>query len=234
MLTAAQRPRIAQLAFLVVAAFPSDEQVRSPQFSLWLVPLAVLALPHRRILLAWMTIDALMWIPRMMFLYGDPNHGLPEQPFTTLVLLRDVAVMAMCAMVIRQIYRPEHDLVRFGGHVDDPSGGSVRARARRSARLAARWLRPRPIRYAGARSIERAGGRTGLRAQPEEMADEGGDRALRRNTSLDAIGPYEALQRVPSIDVVFVGHRRGEVRSDNGMLGSMVDTTFDEVTSPMW
>ena len=30
-----------------------------------------------------------------------------------------------------------------------------------------------------------------------------------RNTSLDAIGPYETLQRVPSIDVVFVGHRRG-------------------------
>ena len=40
-----------------------------------------------------------------------------------------------------------------------------------------------------------------------------------RNTSLDAVGPYDALQRVPSIDVVFVGHRRGEVRSDNGMLG---------------
>jgi len=51
-----------------------------------------------------------------------------------------------------------------------------------------------------------------------------------RNTSLDAIGPYETLQRVPSIDVVFVGHRRGEVRSDNGMLGLMCDAAFDEVT----
>jgi hypothetical protein len=43
-------------------------------------------------------------------------------------------------------------------------------------------------------------------------------------------GPYETLQRVPSIDVVFVGHRRGEVRSDNGMLGLMCDAAFDEVT----
>ena len=51
-----------------------------------------------------------------------------------------------------------------------------------------------------------------------------------RNTSLDAVGPYETLQRVPSIDVVFVGHRRGEVRSDNGMLGLMCDAAFDEVT----
>ena len=51
-------------------------------------------------------------------------------------------------------------------------------------------------------------------------------------TALDAVGPYEVLQRVPSIDVVFVGHRRGEVRTDNGMLGLTCDATFDEVTGP--
>ena len=32
-----------------------------------------------------------------------------------------------------------------------------------------------------------------------------------RLTALDAIGPYEVLQRVPSLDVVFVGEQRGEV-----------------------
>jgi transcriptional regulator GlxA family with amidase domain len=53
-----------------------------------------------------------------------------------------------------------------------------------------------------------------------------------RNTALDAIGPYEVLQRIPSIDVVFVGHQRGEVRSDNGMLGLTCDATFDEITRP--
>ena len=53
-----------------------------------------------------------------------------------------------------------------------------------------------------------------------------------RNTALDAVGPYEVLQRVPSIDVVFVGHRCGEVRTDNGMLGLTCDATFDEVTRP--
>ena len=51
-------------------------------------------------------------------------------------------------------------------------------------------------------------------------------------TALDAVGPYEVLQRVPSIDVVVVGHRRGEVRSDNGMLGVTVDATFEEVARP--
>ena len=97
-LTAKQRPRLAQVAFLVVAAFLLTNKVWSPQFSLWLVPLAVLALPHRRILLAWMTIDALVWVPRMMFLYGEQNRGLPEQWFTATVLLRDVAVIALCAL----------------------------------------------------------------------------------------------------------------------------------------
>lgn len=122
-LTTAQRPRVAQLAFLVVAAFLLTNKVWSPQFSLWLVPLAVLALPHRRILLAWMTIDAAVWVPRMYYLYSAPNQGLPEQWFTATVLVRDIAVLVMCALVVRQIYRPDEDLVRWGGRVDDPAGG---------------------------------------------------------------------------------------------------------------
>jgi uncharacterized membrane protein len=121
--TAPQRPRVAQLAFLVVAAFLLVNKVWSPQFSLWLVPLAVLALPHRRILLAWMTIDALVWVPRMFYLYGEQNKGLPEQWFTATVLLRDLAVVGLVILVIRQIYRPAQDLVRLRGRIDDPSGG---------------------------------------------------------------------------------------------------------------
>ncbi len=53
-----------------------------------------------------------------------------------------------------------------------------------------------------------------------------------RFTALDAVGPYEVLQRIPSIEVVFVGHRRGEARTENGMLGVTCDATFDEVGAP--
>jgi uncharacterized membrane protein len=141
-LTAKQRPRVAQVAFLVVAAFLLTNKVWSPQFSLWLVPLAVLALPHRRILLAWMTIDALIWIPRMLYIYGEQNKGLPEQPFTAMVLLRDIAVIGLCALVIRQIYRPEKDLVRFGGEVDDPAGGVFDGAPDAPPRWLPDWLRP--------------------------------------------------------------------------------------------
>ena len=144
-LTAPVRPRVAQLAFLVVAAFLLTNKVWSPQFSLWLVPLAVLALPHRRILLAWMTIDALVWVPRMLYLYGEQNKGLPQQWFTTTVLLRDVAVMVLCALVIRQIYRPELDLVRWHGRVDDPAGGPYDRAPDHPVRWLPNWLRPKPI-----------------------------------------------------------------------------------------
>ena len=51
-------------------------------------------------------------------------------------------------------------------------------------------------------------------------------------TALDAVGPYEVLQRLPGAEVRFVGHRRGEVRTDNGFLGLTVDCTFDEVSNP--
>ncbi|RDH75633.1 DUF2029 domain-containing protein [Mycolicibacterium moriokaense] len=141
-LTAPQRPRLAQVAFLVVALFLLTNKVWSPQFSLWLVPLAVLALPHRRILLAWMTVDALVWIPRMLFLFGEEKRGLPEQWFTTTVLLRDIAVITLCALVIRQIYRPELDLVRYRGQIDDPTGGVFDGAPDRPPGWLPKWLRP--------------------------------------------------------------------------------------------
>ena len=51
-------------------------------------------------------------------------------------------------------------------------------------------------------------------------------------TALDGIGPYEVLQRIPQFDITFIGHQRGEVRSENGMLGITVDATFEEMPHP--
>lgn len=51
-------------------------------------------------------------------------------------------------------------------------------------------------------------------------------------TALDAVGPYEVLQRLPDAELKFVGHEKGEVRTDNGFLGLTVDYTFDELPNP--
>ncbi len=53
-----------------------------------------------------------------------------------------------------------------------------------------------------------------------------------RLTALDAIGPYEVLQRLPGATVTFVGDAPGEVRTENGFLGLTVDATWDEVPDP--
>jgi len=53
-----------------------------------------------------------------------------------------------------------------------------------------------------------------------------------RFTALDGIGPYEVLQRIPGFDITFIGHERGEVRSENGFLGITVDKTFEEMPDP--
>jgi transcriptional regulator GlxA family with amidase domain len=53
-----------------------------------------------------------------------------------------------------------------------------------------------------------------------------------RFTALDAIGPYEVLQSIPSITPVFIAAERGEVRTERGYLGITADATLDDVPAP--
>ncbi|MGW3008867.1 DJ-1/PfpI family protein [Streptomyces sp. NPDC001219] len=51
-------------------------------------------------------------------------------------------------------------------------------------------------------------------------------------TTLDAIGPYDTLSRLPGAETVFVGERTGPYRNDLGSLGLVADATLAEVTAP--
>lgn len=53
-----------------------------------------------------------------------------------------------------------------------------------------------------------------------------------RLTALDAVGPYETLQRLPGATVTFVGEHTGEYRTENGFLGLIADATFDDIPRP--
>jgi uncharacterized membrane protein len=121
-LAAQRRPRFAQLAFLVIAAFLLTNKVWSPQYSLWLLPLAVLALPRWRPLLLWQFSEAVVWVLLMLSFAGVANKGLSIYPFVNAAILRDVMVLTLVYLVIRDIQRPDRDLVRMAGD-DDPSGG---------------------------------------------------------------------------------------------------------------
>jgi transcriptional regulator GlxA family with amidase domain len=49
-------------------------------------------------------------------------------------------------------------------------------------------------------------------------------------TALDAVGPFEALQRLRDIQIEFVGASRGEKRTGDGFLGLIADKCIDEVS----
>jgi putative intracellular protease/amidase len=53
-----------------------------------------------------------------------------------------------------------------------------------------------------------------------------------RITTLDAIGPYEVLQRLPGADIRFVAEQPGEQRDEKGFTALVADHSLDEVTAP--
>jgi transcriptional regulator GlxA family with amidase domain len=50
-------------------------------------------------------------------------------------------------------------------------------------------------------------------------------------TALDAVGPYESLQRLPECEICFVGNSRGVIRTGDKFLGLVSDRSIDEETS---
>jgi uncharacterized membrane protein len=125
-LTAPVRPRVAQVAFLLVAGFLLLNKVYSPQYALWLLPLAVLARPRWRSLLVWQVSEVLVWVLTMLYYLGTQNRGVEVEWFFTAVLVRDAVLVALVVLVAREVRRPDDDVVRTSWPgVDDPAGGPL-------------------------------------------------------------------------------------------------------------
>jgi uncharacterized membrane protein len=105
-LRAARRPRAVELIFLIVVAFLIFNKVWSPQYSLWLVVPAVLALPRWRLLLTWMTVDALVWPLLMWYMMGAENKGIPSELLDAALITRLVLLTVMVVLVVRQMLAP--------------------------------------------------------------------------------------------------------------------------------
>ncbi|MER7045282.1 glycosyltransferase family 87 protein [Streptomyces jumonjinensis] len=124
-LYAPRRPRFAQLVFLIVAAFILTNKVYSPQYVLWLIPLAALARPRWRDFLIWQACEVMYFLGIWMYLAyttGGKNQGLPADGYYLAIALHLAGTLYLCAMVVRDILMPERDEVRRDGS-DDPSGG---------------------------------------------------------------------------------------------------------------
>ena len=128
-LTAPRRPRVAQLTFLVVAAFLLTNKVYSPQYVLWLLPLAALARPSWRDNLVWTAGEVIHFAGIWLYLAGlpdggNPSRALPAGPYGLTVAAHVAGTLWLVAVVVRDVLHPEHDLVRRSG-MDDPAGGPL-------------------------------------------------------------------------------------------------------------
>jgi uncharacterized membrane protein len=121
---APRRPRVGQIAFLLVAGFIVLNKVDSPQYVLWLVPLAVLARPRWGPILIWQVSEVVLGGANLLTLIAldHSDQGLPMNTYLVFVVVRDLVLFWLMALVARDAMVPRGDVVRRGG-VDDPAGG---------------------------------------------------------------------------------------------------------------
>jgi uncharacterized membrane protein len=124
---APRRPRLPQLIFLLTAAFLLTNKVWSPQYVVWLVPLVVLARPRLGGYLLWQAAEVAyfyaIWGYLIFVIKGPFPDAVSSGWYFAALLARFLTVLLLSALVIRDIIRPEHDVVRVDDGADDPAGG---------------------------------------------------------------------------------------------------------------
>ena len=99
-------PQIAQVLFLILAAFVITNKVYSPQYVLWLVPLAVLARPNWRDFLIWQSGEVIYFVAIWWFLAGygvEDSKTLTPQWYAAATFVHIAAPVYFAVMVIRDV-----------------------------------------------------------------------------------------------------------------------------------
>ena len=122
-LSAPRRPRVGQVALLVMVVFMVVNKVYSPQYVLWLLPIVVLARPVMYDLLVFTVSEAGYYFAVWGLLAGalSDNNG-PAPLYWLAVLLRIGVQLWLARRVIDDMMHPWQDPVR-GPFIDDPIGG---------------------------------------------------------------------------------------------------------------
>lgn len=122
-LKAPRAPRVAEMIYLIIMAFLIFNKVWSPQYSLWLVVPALLALPRWRLIFSWSLADALLWPILTWHMLGSENKGLPHEMLDIAVITRDGFIIAIGVLIIRQMWGKSEDKVRAAHGGRDPLAG---------------------------------------------------------------------------------------------------------------
>lgn len=115
-LRSAHVPRVPQLVLLVLIGFLVVNKVYSPQYVLWLLPVAVLARPRWRDLLIWQAGEVLYFVMVWMYLGGytaPAANGAQDVAYSWAIVVRVLAQLYLAAVVVRDVLRPWRDPVRL-------------------------------------------------------------------------------------------------------------------------
>ncbi|MFZ1362523.1 MAG: glycosyltransferase 87 family protein [Candidatus Nanopelagicales bacterium] len=140
-LKAPKTPRLAQLAFLVLAAFILTNKIYSPQFVLWLIPLAALARPRWRDFLIWQAGEVFYFASIWLYLaFVEGAKGFNGQWYAVGIFVHLAATTYFCIMIVRDILNPEHD-PKKATDASEAATGSGPEGAEESAKLEEAALR---------------------------------------------------------------------------------------------
>jgi uncharacterized membrane protein len=117
---ARRTPTLAELGLLIVTGFLLVNKVYSPQYVLWLLPLAVLARPRWRDQLVWQGAELVYFASVWWYLASSLNSGAGNtHPFYDLaILVRIAGQLFLVALVVRSWFaRPTRQLIETESNV---------------------------------------------------------------------------------------------------------------------
>jgi hypothetical protein len=116
----------------VLLGFLLVNKVYSPQYVLWLLPVAALARPRWRDLLVWQAGEVLYFAMVWFHLGGytaSSATGGQDVAYATAIVLRAAAELWLAAVVVRDVLAPERDPVRAW---EARTAGAAQSRSTRS------------------------------------------------------------------------------------------------------
>ena len=119
-------PRLGQVLFLCLVVFIVTNKVYSPQYVLWLVPLAVLARPVWRDFMLWQFAEVWYFMSVWGYIEFLMNGvGWTPWAYFTATFLHIGATLALAGVVVRDVLVPRLDPLRGPGDLRaDPAGGA--------------------------------------------------------------------------------------------------------------